>query len=84
MGKQSKTIDKNANLLDMLLHWSSMHSLAQNMSECSDLCFLRFFRLLYKKDKRFLALFLRSNKHKLIKRHYLYAKDCLNKLNIEV
>ena len=84
MGKHHETINKNTSLAGMLVHWSSMNSLALNMLGCSDLCFLRFFRLLYRKDKRFLTLFVRAKKNRLDPRHYLYAKDALGKLGIEV
>lgn len=84
MGKQNRTIDRDSEPLDMLLHWSSMHSLARNMSGCSDLCFLRFFRLLYKKDRRFLVLFLRKRKNGLDGKHYQYARDAFGKIGIEI
>ena len=82
MGKNSALINKDTTLVDLLVKWNEMNNIAQNLFDCSDLCFLRFFRLLYKKDKRFLALFIKNHQKRLNKKHYLYAKDSFSKINV--
>ena len=84
MGKDFSIIDKNSTEVDLIVKWSDMYNIAQNLFNTSDLGFLRFFRLLYKMDKRFLALFIRNHKNKLSKKHYFYAKDCFSNINISV